>query len=161
MRLRPLIWWNQRKVGGRQKKDKARERKNKEWQYRTTQSEYVRQMLNYSLLIYNNKIIWLVEYVPIFSRLQALYHWISPTSVSFKAKSPGERVTELRIKQYLLLLSPGEWSMGFLFACKSLNLQEYVSSCQSHLGQIKMQRFFCYLSKQNTLQKRIWFHGIK
>lgn len=33
--------------------------------------------------------------------------------------------------------------MGVLFDCKSLNLQEYVSVLWSHLGEIKMHRFFC------------------
>lgn len=56
---RPLIWWNQGKA--------ARDRRPTKTKKVQCNTEEARQMLNNSLLICNNKIIWSVKYVPVFS----------------------------------------------------------------------------------------------
>lgn len=91
MRLHPLILQNQRKVGGERKTKSEKERM-------LIQTQGVRQMLNYSLLICNNK-IWTVKYGPIFlpegqctaislsttaitrlgARVRKIKHWASDT----------------------------------------------------------------------------------
>lgn len=131
--VKPKICRYQRRKGDKER-IRPRQCDNKE---RTRQSQRVKWMLNYSLLICNNKIIWSVEHVPIYSLYGCC---ITPSKylpdlwvLRLRAQASRDRIKNKTIfAPKLAVLSPGEWNVGFSFLfvwlIKSLNLQEYVSN---------------------------------
>lgn len=152
--MRPLIWWNQREVGGDRGKTKPK-RERERVQYNTEQA---RQVLNYSLLIYNNKIIWSVKYVPVFSPSGHCTTKSLPSSVSSKkAESWGDRIKNKTIfAPKLAVRSPGECSGVFCFVCLTANLWVYKNMCLFFRATWVRLKLLCMpLKKQTVLPKHI------